>query len=211
MARKPRISISGSLVRTLVCGSGLRLVLGGHSRGSGKVRGECECVRWVQLARLRRRSSAVARTLWRDKGTPRLTKRKTGEKWPEWGWLRSFAQLCAPLRSLLQLGARKVSFVWCGWRGAYCEPQKKSVQERFKRVGLSALFRLIPPFSGLFRLLVAGRVFNLKCGAEDSKAGFGGQNGFAGPPSPALVRQNPPSPAFWWGSFLRRGGKAGAI
>ena len=70
------------------------------------------CVMRIRLAGVRRRGSAVARTLWRDEGTPRPTRREN----------RRFAQLCAAYCSLLQLGGGKVFFLGrlegCEWRAA---------------------------------------------------------------------------------------------
>jgi len=53
------------------------------------------------------------------------------------------------------------------------------------------LVRLIPPYSALFRLLWRGS-FSISSAAQKiQKVDFGGKKEFAGPPSPALVRQNP--------------------
>ena len=108
---------------------------------------------------------------------------ESGEKWPETGRLRSFAQLIAAYCSLLQLGGREYFFaswrIW-GWRRG-------------------ASVRLIPPYSGkyaFFRLFMARASFSISSAAQRiQKVHFGCKHGFAGPPSPA----------FWWGVFFAEG------
>jgi len=117
--------------------------------------------RWKRGFMMGRTEGAKLETRFDARARKLPGNRKDGEKWPEWGWLRRFAHLCAAYCSLMQLGGGKFFARWRIWD-----------IERVFGSPYSGIFRLIPPYSAFWW---GGAVFNLKCGAEDSTmAGFGG-------------------------------------